>query len=693
MTDGSVADRIAARFEAVRIAADEAARPDWLATAATDAAVRDRLVALAQTVDDATDAAPGPAYSAALSDTARADAGQFATHPGIAQALCRWAVRPRDDGRVPRVLDPATGAGVFTLAACDRLAALAPDADPAAILDRVVGIDADPVPLALTAHRLLDWAAEVGETRGADGTGRAAVPRLYESDFFDVTPASPDTAPVALTDDGLAIGRFDAVVGNPPYVRQETVDADHARAHLADFGPEGETPYLDGDRALSRRSDAYVYFLTHATQFLRPGGRLAVVVPAKWLTTRYGGPFQRFLFDHYRLHGVVGFGARAFADALVDTVLLLAEREGDRERRRTSPVRFCRLDEQVTVTELCSLVTADAAPGDDPLAVSRSTAGRTVVIRQGRLADGERDTLAPYLDAAVPILRLLSADALAPLGDLARVKRGVMTGANEFFFLDADGLGAEIDDRFRTPAIKSIRDVSGRTITAADTDRSLLTVHDYVASVAAETDAEGSALETAVADALARDGYDALRAYLDWGRERGFHERSSCRTRAVWFDLGPCPAPTLFVPKFFDERVLALSNPDGLLASNAVDCLWVDDDPQTLLGVLNATVTKALIEAWGRSEGGGALQVLTYELRSLPVPDPRRFDSDTRRAIADAAADLLAGTEGAQRRLDALVLDAIDADLSVDACRHLRERMVERRRATGERAVAPIVSE
>jgi hypothetical protein len=677
MTDGSAADRITARFEAVVEAAGDVSRPDWLATAATEPAVRERLADLADAVATADGDAPGATYGAALAPDERAAVGQFATHPGIAEALCRWAVTPRED-RLPRVLDPATGAGVFTLAARERLAALAPAADPAALVDRVVGVDADPVPLALTAHRLLD---RVGD----------ATPRLYEADFFDVVP---DAGAEDGGTGGPAIGRFDAVVGNPPYVRQEGVDTDRVRAHLDAFGPDGETPYRDGDRALSRRSDAYVYFVTHATRFLRPGGRLAVVVPAKWLTTRYGGPFQRFLFDHYRCHGVVGFGARAFDDALVDTVLLLAERCPDRDRRRATPVRFCRLDEQVSVPGLCSLVTDAETPAGDDLAVTRPDAGRTVTVRQGRLADSERRKLAPYLDAGVPIVRLLSADALAPLGDLATVKRGVMTGANEFFFLDADGPAADVEARFRTPAIKSIRDVSGRTITAGDTDRALLTVHDYVASVAAATGTADDDLAAAVVEALERDGYDGLRAYLAWGREQGFHERSSCRARAVWFDLGPCPAPTLFVPKFFDERVLALSNPDGLLASNAVDCLWVDDaDPRVLLGILNATVSKALIEAWGRSEGGGALQVMTYELRSLPVPDPRRFDADTRDAIAAAFADLLAGAAGAQDRLDALVLDAVDADLSVTACRRLRERMVDRRRTTGQRTAVPVVTE
>jgi hypothetical protein len=386
MTGGPTDERIAARFAAVVGAAGGADAPDWLATAVTDSEVRDRLAALATAV---TDADAGPDYGPTLTPADRADAGQFATHPGIATALCRWAITPRSD-RLPRVLNPAVGTGVFVRAAADRLAALAPDADSAA--------------------------------------------RLYEADFFDTTP---DTEPADRADrdtyDALTLGRFDAVVGNPPYLRQETVDADRVRAHLDAFGPPGDRPYRDGDRALSNRSDAYVYFVTHATQFLRPGGRLAVVVPAKWLTTRYGGPFQRFLFDHYRLHAVVGFGARAFDDALVDTVLLFAERLPDPARRQATPVRFHRLDDQVSVSLLLAVLADSPPPLSGPFAVSRTETGRTVTVRQGRFADRESDKLAPYLDAAVPFVRPLLTDGLVPLSTLGTVKRGVMTGANDFF--------------------------------------------------------------------------------------------------------------------------------------------------------------------------------------------------------------------------------------------------------------------
>ncbi|WP_136716605.1 Eco57I restriction-modification methylase domain-containing protein [Halorientalis salina] len=673
--------QLATRFEAIVAAAGGATRADWLATAASEPAVRERLDDLAALLGEGSET-PAAAYQDTLSDATRTASGHFATDPTVASALCRWAVQPRADGRPPRVLDPATGSGVFTLAAHDRLAAVAPNQSPTDRLERVVGVDVDPVALALTGHQLL-----------ANARPETAPLELYEADFFEVSPGPERTCTV--TADGVRAGEFDAVVGNPPYVRQETTDIDRAREHLAAFGPDGETPYLDGERALSRRSDAYVYFVTHATQFLREGGRLGVVIPAKWLVTRYGESFQRFLFDHYRVESVVGFGARAFDDALVDTVLLLAERRENAAARRSTPVRFSRLDDQVSVSRLLSTVESAEPPDDEAaMAVWNTDDVRTVTVDQGSLADGDTGKQSPYLDAPAPFIRLLAGETLAPLGSFTTVHRGVMTGANDFFFLDGPGPGAAVEARFRTPAIKSIRDVDGRVVTAAETDRELLDVHDYVASVRAETGV-GDATTTAVVDALARDGYDGLREYVEWGTDQEFHERSSCASRPVWFDLGDLTAPTVFVPKFFDERVVVVANPDGLLAGNAVDCLGVDEgvDERTLLGVLNTTLTKALLECWGRTEGGGALQIMTYELSTLPVPDPRTFDASTQEAIAATTDALLAGDSDAVRRLDRLVLDAIETDISVEDCRRLREEMVRRRVRTGRESVPPLVEE
>jgi len=689
MTDpAEVRARVDDQFAAVVDAAGDTSQSDWLATATAKQRVRDRLAALTGTLaGDGTDRAThqngvAETYQTSLGDDEREANGHFVTDPAIATALCRWAIQPRPDGRCPRVLDPAVGSGAFALAAADRLADVAPEHSAAERLHNVVGVDSDPVALAVAAGRLLDRLPDATDTQLA----------VYESDFFDVQPGDNRTA--TLHGDRIEAGQFDAVVGNPPYVRQETAETDGMRDHLASFGPARETPYLDGERALSKRSDTYIYFLTHATRFLREGGRLAVVVPKKWLTTRYGESLQTFLGDHYRLHAVVGFDTRAFASALVDTVLLLAERTDDPTTRRETATQFRRIDEQQSVAELLAqLAGATAAPSESSLSIGRNASSRIVTVPQRRLVENGPDKRAHYLDAPGPLIRLLEEPPLTPLGSLGRISRGVMTGANDFFFLDAGSEYAEsIDDQFLAPAIKSIRDTDSRRLGVADAERYLLDVHDYV------TDLDLSGVEKptkAVKDALSRGGYTGLLQYVGRGEANGYHERRSCADRRIWFDLGPLGRPAVFVPKFFDRRVFTITNPDGLTTSNAVDCLFLPDDvdERVVQGVLDSTVTRAVMECWGRSEGGGALQLLTYEITTLPVPDPTTFSPSVREKIRDATDALLDGDESARDHLDELVLDAIGSDISIDRLRESREQMVERRVGNATRTVPPLTVE
>ena len=72
------------------------------------------------------------------------------------------------------------------------------------------------------------------------------------------------------TDTGLvsSIGGLDAVVGNPPYIRQRNIEnRAQVRDHLSRVGGEH----------LSKMSDIYSYFLTHSTEFLANGGQLGFI--------------------------------------------------------------------------------------------------------------------------------------------------------------------------------------------------------------------------------------------------------------------------------------------------------------------------------------------------------------------------------------------------------------------------------
>lgn len=608
----------------------------------------------------------GTLYEELLPEAERKQLGQYYTPPDVAETVCAWAVRPTDD-RLPRVLDPAAGSGTFALAACDTLGSLDAASTCGERLDSLAAVDVSSFPLHLTALNLAGRYGRPGRDHLA----------LYHDSFFDLAP------------DG-DLGRFDAVVGNPPYIRQEDVpETDRLRSHLAAFGPPGTAPYEDGPKRLSERSDAYVYFVTHATRFLRDGGRLGFVLPTKWLTTRYGESFQEFLYDFYRVEAVVGFSARAFEDALVDTALLLAERCEDETARREATTNFVRIEESMAADDILDVLsTAVDGGGDADVAVRSRPASRTVAVDQARLADAGGGKLAPYLQAPAEFIGLLEHPLLTELGALGDVHRGVMTGANDFFFLDgADRETWDLPDRFLAPAVKSNRDVEGQVLRASDSGWFLFDVHDYVARVERETP-DGADLETRVRDTLARDGYEETLRYVEWGESEAYHERQSCASRRVWFDLGALEPPEVLHPKFFDERVSVVWNPDSLVPGNAVDCVSLapDVDEAATMGVLNSTVHEAMLECWGRAEGGGALQLMTYEVTSLPVLDVRALAADARERIADCNERLVAGAPDAREDLDRAVLDALDVGLSVETLHELHEAMVRRRVSSAEAA-------
>ena len=632
-----------------------------------DAALDDLEAALAP---DAPADLLGVRYADALADDERRVRGQFYTPEPVAGLVTRWALDDHGGGP-PRVLDPAAGTGTFPLAAFEHLGE--PGRDDADLL----AVDVDDVALHVAALRLS--AATGGEP--AD----ALDPRPHS--FFDLHP-----------DD---VGPVDAVVGNPPFVRAADLSPDraHHREHLEAYGPEdvpdadaGDAPYLDGDRALSRRSDASVYFVTHATRFLRPGGRLGLVLPAKWLESDYGVGFRRFLADQYRVHAVVGFGARAF-DALVDTVLLLAERR--EEPGEAGPpdesVRFVRLDGPVDADRsLASLLEAADVDPAVVAPVTRAPDARTVRRPLSTFATARQ--CSPYLRAPEALLPLLDHPDLVPLGDLADVSRGVTTGANRFFLLDArDRERWDLDPRFLRPALRSVKGFDSRTLKPGDVERAILDVHPFLDGRV--TDAGPDAI-AAAKGALRDAGHDGLVDYVEHAEASGWHEGRTCQSRRIWFDLGPLPTPDAFVPKLLRERVFTVRNEAGAVPSNAIDCLSVHAgvDAAVLLGVLDSSLSKAMMELWGRDEAG-MLQLMTYETRTLPVPDVRAFSRAEARAVASAASSLGAAggvDDGAQAALDEAVLAALDLDVEADRLRKLRTRLLRRRVDGGERIEVPV---
>lgn len=185
--------------------------------------------------------------------------GAFFTPEEICDFITDWAVRRPQD----RVLEPSCGEAAFLLSAGRRLRELGASGDTSGQLhgfDQLQGVE---------LHRLsVLSAARATATHDLPAT-------VHWGDFFDA--AMP--------------GSFDVVVGNPPYVRYQEFTGD-ART-------KGQRAALALGVPISGLASSWAPFLLHATQFLAPGGRLGLVLPAELLSVNYAAPVRAFLMRRF----------------------------------------------------------------------------------------------------------------------------------------------------------------------------------------------------------------------------------------------------------------------------------------------------------------------------------------------------------------------------------------------------------
>ena len=439
--------------------------------------------------------------------------------------------------------------------------------------------------------------------------------------------------------------KFDAVVGNPPYVRQERLtrqQKERIRQCLADDFPTIPASELD---AVVGRGDLAAACVLRALAFARPGARIALVVSSALLDAGYANRLWQAAARAGQVLALVDApGERWFADAAVNPVILVMQ-VPVRPRSATWP--DARPGEPpaskppapaITIARL-TVSTAEAARAlarsacDDPLDALASVAD----VRQA--SPSTPGHWARYLRAPAVWFEFERAcgDALVPLSTIAEVKRGVTSGANDVFYLDrAQAATLAIEPQVLLPLLRSPRQVL-----QIDVDPDQL---DQFALVCPHDDRS-----------LSR--YPKARQYLDDHRDTA--GRPTLRGRNPWWALPAQPA-RLFLTKAYGERFVQRLARTPVLADQRVYAVHPRPtmqarppartprhpahplDVQLLAAILNSTFTTLALESLGRASlGEGALEWTVADAASLPVLDPRQYDARAQRQVC-AALDRLA---------------------------------------------------
>ena len=476
----------------------------------------------------------------------RKELGAFYTPRPLADFLVRWALPPGTKS----VLDPACGDGVFLAASRDHLArARVEDAS-------ITGVDTNGA--AITAARA---------ALGKPGTGI----HLVHSDFFQLRDGRHASTPPGAP-------HVDAVVGNPPYIRYQLIDADvreRALFRARDLGVH-----------LTQLSSLWAPFVVHAAKWLRPGGRMALVLPAELLHSQYARPVRDFLLRAFCKVTVATFEDRVFPGALTEIILLLAEKGPP----GTAGIK------------VVSVQSLDDLPGVEDVDAR--------AIGQSAQAIDWSGLLAPK--AASLLEELALGDQFCTLGSIASVDVGSVTGNNDFFTLTAAELrDAGLPATAIVPVVCKARDVGGAVYCRADHQATI--------------DAGRKAFLLALSDQDTESSLPpVLKAYLASGRRLRVPDGYKCRVRRRWFAVPATGVPTAFLTYMSNDAPRLVMNKLGAWSTNTVH--GVVGDPTDLrwtAATFINTVTLLSVELSGRSYGGGVLKLEPTEAERVLVAAAR----------------------------------------------------------------------
>jgi Eco57I restriction-modification methylase/N-6 DNA Methylase/TaqI-like C-terminal specificity domain len=583
--------------------------------------------------------------------------GVFYTPAFVVKHIVDRTLGPLCKGKTPkqmkslRVLDPACGSGSFLLQAyqllLDEHLAWYEAHDPAShkrevylgpgrkwrlttaekhavLLSSVFGVDIDTQAVEVSKLSLLLKVLE-GETaqtlRQFGLFGERALPSLEENikcgnsliehaDVKELFADEDEKNRINAFDwkkeypEVFTRGGFDAVVGNPPYIRVQT---------MQEWAPREVELYKTLYRtAASGNYDIYVVFVEKGLSLLSPSGRLGFILPHKFFNAKYGEGLRELIAKGRHLSEVVHFGdQQVFETATTYTCLLFLEKSA-----RKKPV---------TVTSVSDLVAWRA--GDESAATSATIPIQRVTASDWAFVSGAGGDLLERL-RTIP----------KTLEDVAdRIFQGLKTSADKIYIVEEKAQGR-----------KGVRVFSRQTeseywlepgllhplIKGGDSRRYSLTTTSRLILFPYAPDESGS-MSLIPAETL-KGRYPLTWHYLSENRDY-LQAREGGRMRGdKWYAyiypkaLDVMGLPKIFTPDLAAHAAFSLDETGevfftggvaggyGLLVSKGHDRLFI-------LGLLNSRLLEWFIRQTAGRMRGGYFSFEARFIRSLPIKtiDPK----------------------------------------------------------------------
>jgi|AntDeeMinimDraft_5_1070356.scaffolds.fasta_scaffold01638_2 type II restriction/modification system DNA methylase subunit YeeA len=402
--------------------------------------------------------------------------------------------------------------------------------------------------------------------------------------------------------DGVRIedGGFDAVIGNPPYVRQEQI------TEIKPFLKINYDTYVSA-------ADLYVYFIERGLDILGEDGRFGYITSNKFMRADYGTEIRSYLRRNSAINEVVDFGELpVFEDASTFPAILLLRNENSAEQQtKVTKVKSLQFEHISDVVAEDHYFTSDQGLSDSGWSLARKA---KLDIQTKMESNGKR--LSNYLDG--------------------EIKWGIKTGLNKAFVIDDNRKQSLVE---RDPHSDNLIE----PLTVGDDVRRYRLEYDdrYLIKIPSGWTREQSNLaDEESAWTWFASEYEAIADHLS---EFETEARERYDQGEFWWELRPCDyydvfdSPKLIYPEISMSPRFTIDF-EGYYPNNK--CFVTQTDDTYLLTLLNSTllfeIAKLYVSVLGDEDAGGRLELRTVHVERLPIADPEPdLDAAAREKLAE----------------------------------------------------------
>jgi len=375
---------------------------------------------------------------------------------------------------------------------------------------------------------------------------------------------------------------FDAVVGNPPFVRYQYLGS-AAQAYA-------EKIFQSFGLKFTRHTNAWVPFVVSSLSLLRAGGRLAMVLPSEILHVLHAQSLRSFLGHQCKKLTIIDPEEIWFSGTLQGAILLMAEKKEFVEQE-SEGVGVVKTTGEAFLSKVDPFVFAE----------TKYLNGKTVEGKWTRALLNAKELDLYEKVTAHEDVHLFS--------DIASVDVGIVTGANRFFLVDDATVRQYALEQWAHPMFGRSEHCPGVLYDdrqhQSNTERGLPTNFLWF-DVHSQKDLNSKA-----------------RKYIRLGESQDLNTRYKCRIRSPWYKVPSVYSTPVGMLKRSHNYPRLILNSANALTTDTAYRISTEVDAKKLVYSFVNSFTALSAELEGRHYGGGVLELVPSEIEKLRVPIPR----------------------------------------------------------------------